>query len=34
WQLASAQARKVRQRFGIALFPEVQMINLPPIETE
>lgn len=34
WQLATAQAVKVVERFGIALQPEVQLINLPPIRVE
>lgn len=32
WQLAAAQASKVKRQFGIVLTPEVQLINLPPLE--
>lgn len=33
YRLAKEQARKVKEKFGISLDPEVQLINLPPLET-
>lgn len=31
WQLAKIYAEKVKEKFGISLEPEVQLINLPPL---
>lgn len=33
WQLARIYAEKVKERFGIDLEPEVQLINLPPLSS-
>lgn len=32
WQLAKTYSDKVKEKFGITLEPEVQLINLPPLE--